>query len=97
MPSPLEKRTVINAMRAADHQIEALLGNLLIVSTHLKKHGWRSDSMAGSVVLSAEQLKHDLDALHTEIFDEAIDRREDVPDDDVIEPRSGGGSKGGGG
>lgn len=97
MPTPLEKRIVINAMRAADHEIEALIGNVKIVRGLLTEHGWRSASTAQIAVREAENLRDVLDDLHEMIADEALAKAEDVPDDDVIEPRSGGGSKGGGG
>lgn len=97
MPTPLEKRTVINAMRSADLSVRVLQGQLRIVRAHLRKHGWHAESLAESALLSCEELEKDLDSLHDAIYNEAIDRQEDAPDDDVIEPRSGGGSKGGGG
>lgn len=97
MPTDLEKRVVINAMRSADHQIEALIGNARIVDDLLTEHGWRCSALAQDAVDASEALRDVLDALHQAIADEALKRGEDAPDDGVIEPRSGGGSKGGGG
>jgi hypothetical protein len=97
MPTPLEKRIVINAMRAADHQVEALIGNIRIVEGLLKQHGWDSASRAERARHEAKDLQASIDILHESIFDEAIAKREEVPTDGIIQPMSGGGSKGGGG
>lgn len=97
MPTDLEKCCVINAQRAADHEIEALIGNVRIVGDLLNLHGWKAGKLADKALRNAERLRDDLDALHQAIFDEALERGESAPDDGVIEPRSGGGSKGGGG
>lgn len=97
MPDPTEdeRRCITNAVRSAELITEAVKGQLRTAHDLLTAHNWRSNARGAAEALKEFALQ--LDILHRNINDEAIDKGVTVPDEGVIQPLSGGGGKGGGG
>ena len=93
MASEDDKRCAVNAVRAAEHSLEAVRGSVLIVGCLLEANGW--NARTDSTLAALDTARKRLAILHDDIFHESIKRQESEPRDGVIEPMSGGGSKGG--
>lgn len=93
MASEADKACAVNAIRGAEHALEALRGQILIAGCLLDANGW--NTRTDSTLAAIDTLKRRLIALHDDVYHESVQRQESEPRTGVIEPMSGGGSKGG--
>lgn len=93
MASEADKQCAVNALRGAEHALEAVKGQVLITKCLLDANAWnaRTDSVEAAI----DTLKRRLVDLHDDVYHESVQRQESEPRTGVIEPMSGGGSKGG--
>lgn len=93
MASEADKACCVNAIRGAEHALEAVKAQILIAGCLLDANGWstRTDSTMADI----DRLKRRITLLHDDVYHESVKRGEAEPRTGVIEPMSGGGSKGG--
>lgn len=93
MASECDKAVAVNAIRGAESALHSAHAHLLNAKAMLEANGWAVDATAAETAITNARRK--LAYLHEDVYVEAQRVQEAEPRTGVVEPMSGGGSKGG--